>query len=35
LKVSDFLRDDNPKTEVVGELNRWLQKLRIGKRNDG
>jgi len=35
LKVSDFLRDDNPKTEVVGELDRWLQKLRIGKRNDG
>jgi tetratricopeptide (TPR) repeat protein len=35
LKVSDFLRDDNPKTEVVSELDRWLQKLRMGKRKDG
>jgi tetratricopeptide (TPR) repeat protein len=35
LQGSDFLRDENPKTEVVGELDRWLQKLRIGKRKNG
>lgn len=35
LKVSDFLRDDDSKTEVVGELNRWLRKLRVGKKKDG
>lgn len=35
LKASDFLHDDNPKTEVAGELDRWLQKLRMGKRKDG
>ncbi len=35
LKVSDFRRDDNPKTEVVSELDRWLQKLRMGKQSDG
>ncbi|MBW2637029.1 MAG: tetratricopeptide repeat protein, partial [Deltaproteobacteria bacterium] len=35
LQGSEFLPDDNPKTEVVGELDRWLQKLRIGKRKNG
>ncbi|MEA3471345.1 MAG: tetratricopeptide repeat protein [Thermodesulfobacteriota bacterium] len=35
LKVSDFLHDDNKNTEVIGELDRWLQKLRMGRRKDG
>jgi len=34
LKVSDSLHDDNPTTEVVGELDRWLQKLKRGKRKN-
>jgi tetratricopeptide (TPR) repeat protein len=35
LHESESAGDDIQKSEVVGELDRWLQKLRIGKRKDG
>jgi tetratricopeptide (TPR) repeat protein len=35
LQGAELFRDENPKTEVVSELDRWLQKLRMGKRRNG